>query len=124
MTSLPNTTFEEDSEEDENAWTPLQTASHDGNEMLVTSLLEKGADANALPRGWYGKTALQAASQNGHLDVVKRLVEAGADINSPGGNNGGHTALTAAAGSGHGEIVDFLIAEGAPHEFEVPKHPE
>jgi ankyrin repeat protein len=106
--------------EDENPWTPLQIASHDGEVVLVSSLLDKGADTNAGPQGWYGRTALQAASQNGHLEIIQKLLNAGAKVNCPGGNNGGHTALTLAARAGLQEIVELLINSGA--HINIPPH--
>jgi ankyrin repeat protein len=87
--------------EDEDTFTPLQSASSLGNLSLVSDLLSNNTDPSELPKGWYGKTALQAASLHGHLPVIDILITTGAIIHAPGGNNGGLTPLALAAGAGH-----------------------
>ncbi|KAJ7742082.1 ankyrin repeat-containing domain protein [Mycena metata] len=84
-------------------------ASHYGHEVIVSLLLEKGADVNAAG-GLYGST-LQAAIAEGHPEIVDILLEKGADVNAVGGHYG--SALHAAAYNGHTEIVDILLKQGA-----------
>jgi ankyrin repeat protein len=118
--------------DDENLWSPLQTAARDGDYEAARQLIESLSSTtlsaslsdavNESPHGWYGQTALQAASANGHLSIVNLLLDAGANVDAPGGNNGGRTALTLAALNGHQEIVQRLLDAGAniniaPHKY-------
>jgi ankyrin repeat protein len=89
--------------------TPLIQASAEGKTDVVKSLLEKGADINALDGdGW---TAMREASRNGHTEVVRLLLEKGADISTHDGD--GWTALSLAAGGGRTEVVKLLLERGA-----------
>jgi len=74
--------------------------------------LEKGADVNAAPASWCGRTALQAAAEGGHLAVVDRLLEKGADVNAEP-TAYGRTALQAAMEGGHHAVVKRLYRAGA-----------
>ncbi|KAJ6491214.1 hypothetical protein DFH09DRAFT_1003435, partial [Mycena vulgaris] len=78
-------------------------------EMLLSILLEKGADVNAAG-GEYG-SSLQAAAAGGHTEIVSILLEKAADINAAGGEYG--SSLQAAAYGGHTEIVSILLEKGA-----------
>jgi ankyrin repeat protein len=89
--------------------TPLQRASHLGNENLARILLTGGANINA-PGGLYG-TALVAASARGHETVALMLLDKGADINASGGPYG--TALVAACARGHETVALTLLDKGA-----------
>ncbi len=91
--------------------TPLYMAARARNKGLVSSLIDAGADVNAL--GNYGHTPLMSAVSEGHLDVVKLLIEKGADINK---KVKGATALTIAARKGHLDIVSLLIEKEADFE--------
>ena len=90
----------------------LMEASKRGDMRLVKTILEKGADVNAVDKG--GATALIYAADGGHVKVVGLLLEKGADVNAK--NKGGWTALMwAATGSSsrRTEMVKLLIAKGA-----------
>ncbi|KAH9474191.1 hypothetical protein JR316_0013506 [Psilocybe cubensis] len=87
----------------------LQAASYMGYGLVVETLLQHGADINAL-FGNYG-TALQAASYIGHRLVVETLLQHGADVNIVGGRYG--TALQAASYYGHELVIETLIKHGA-----------
>ncbi|KAF2719731.1 ankyrin [Polychaeton citri CBS 116435] len=116
-----------DHDEAETIWDPLQLAASSGNLVEVNALLADGRNPNALPQGWYGKTALQVAALHGHLAVVQVLLASGAQVDAPGGNNGGRTALTLAAGATtvahqvQSTIIDRLLHEGA--DVNHPPHP-
>ncbi|KAF4967244.1 hypothetical protein FSARC_5156 [Fusarium sarcochroum] len=92
---------------------PLQTAcglkGHGEKQRIVEILLTKGADINALPAWYEGRTALQAAAEAGDYDLVEDLVRRGADINAPAATNKGLTVLQAAIKSGHRNVVDLLL---------------
>ncbi|OAP54596.1 hypothetical protein AYL99_11044 [Fonsecaea erecta] len=89
--------------------TALIWASEYGHEMIVQTLLERGADINA-QGGLYGN-ALYAASARDHETTVQTLLERGADINAQGGLYG--NALQAASTRGHETIVQTLLERGA-----------
>ena len=100
--------------------TTLMIAAGAGRMESVASLIDAGADVNAVSKN--GTTALMAASAQGHLDIVKLLIENGADVNArtletftigaiavPKGT----TALSEAAHGGFSDVVAFLIENGA-----------
>jgi ankyrin repeat protein len=57
---------------------PLQVAAEEGNEMLVSFLLEHGADPKLKDYG--GATALSEAVQKGFARIAKMLADAGSDL--------------------------------------------
>ncbi|MDR3340661.1 MAG: ankyrin repeat domain-containing protein [Candidatus Symbiothrix sp.] len=77
--------------------------------VLVTSLLEKGADVNAKDKN--NTTALMFASAKGNTEMVKLLLEKGADLAAKDEDE--KTALAYASGEGHTEIVKTLLEKGA-----------
>ena len=81
---------------------------------MVERPLEAGADVNAKPAEYPGRTALQAAAGGGHQAVVERLLNAGADVNAAASSRG-RTALQAAAEGRHQAVVDCLRRAGAAH---------
>ncbi|KAK3373896.1 hypothetical protein B0T24DRAFT_529350, partial [Lasiosphaeria ovina] len=91
----------------------LQPASEGGHLAVVERLLVAGADVNAGPARYSGRTALQAASEGGHLAVVERLLVAGADVNAGPASLDGRTALQAASKGGHLAVVERLLVAGA-----------
>src|SRR6266511_2263386 len=76
-------------------------------------LLDAGADVNALPAGYYRRTALQAAAKIGNLELCQMLLDAGADTNAPPADQYGLTALQAAATKGSLELCQMLLDAGA-----------
>ena len=48
-----------------------------GSINIARLLLERGADVNAPPAKFDGRTALEGASENGRLDVTQLLLENG-----------------------------------------------
>ena len=58
----------------------LLKMSWEGQDALVKTFLEMGADVDA--RDEFGQTPLMAAVSQGHIDTVRVLVEGGADVNA------------------------------------------
>ena len=88
-----------------NASRALAAAALRGAGDIVSLLLDRGADINAV--GGHGGTALVAAASCGRKDIVSLLLDRGADINAVGGHYG--TALAAAASCGMKDIVLLLL---------------
>lgn len=63
---------------DREGWTPLQTASCNGRDSVVESLLKNGANVNQANN--YGQTPLYVACEWGHDAVVAQLLQRGADM--------------------------------------------
>ncbi|OWY98570.1 hypothetical protein PHMEG_00030633, partial [Phytophthora megakarya] len=118
----------------EDGWTALHNAVHNGHTDIILALLEGGADVGA--RSNNGNTALHLAAFNGNTDVVKLLlapsafvedsvehdtatnghvsVRRGADVNAK--NMQGDTALHEAADNGHRNVVLLLLDRNADIE--------
>lgn len=92
-----------------NGNTPLLLAALEGNAMMVSRLIEAGADLYAINNDFNGVlfNACYAAS----TEVIRLLVEAGADINDT--NEEGTTALMYAASASRLECVKMLLSLGA-----------
>lgn len=92
-----------------NGNTPLLLAAMEGNAMMVSRLIEAGADLYAVNDDFNGVlfNACYAASP----EVIRLLVEAGADINDT--NEEGTTALMYAASASRVECVKMLLSLGA-----------
>ena len=65
---------------EDDRWSALMIASHDGHTEVVKLLLDKGAQVNM--QGKDGGSALMIASQNGHTEVVKLLLDKGAQVDA------------------------------------------
>ena len=89
--------------------TTLAKAAYKGKHFLVSSLLDRGADINAV-WGGYG-TALAAAAYQGNLQIALLLLDRGADINAVGGEYG--TALAVAAYRAKEKFMSLLLDRGA-----------
>ena len=70
-------------------YTPLLVAAVNGNVKILSSLLETGADINAVSEGLY--TPLMMAVRYRHIDAVKFLMDQGSDANLQ--DKKGYTAL-------------------------------
>lgn len=83
---------------------PLILAAADGNDELVTSILNSDAQPNIT--GADGQTALMLAARNGHLTTAKLLLERGASLAAT--TKAGNSAEDIAMKFGHTEIVSLF----------------
>lgn len=63
----------------QNGYTPLHIAAKKNQMDIATTLLEYGADANAVTR--QGIAPVHLASQEGHMDMVSLLLTRNANVN-------------------------------------------
>ena len=63
---------------DQGIWSPLHSASHKGNAVIVRALLQHGADPNYGTLG-EGTTPLMFAAMSGSAECVKLLLDKGAN---------------------------------------------
>jgi ankyrin repeat protein/predicted Ser/Thr protein kinase len=87
---------------------PLIIAAARGNLPIVTSLLDAGADVNAVDRR--GTTALSEAVDGGHAEIARMLLDRGADANAARAT--GVTSLMIAAARGNQTLVEMLLGVG------------
>lgn len=92
-----------------NGNTPLLLAALEGNAMMVSRLIEAGADLYAINDDFNGVLFNTCFANT--PDVIRTLVEAGADINDT--NEEGTTALMYAASASRVECVKMLLSLGA-----------
>lgn len=78
-----------------NKKTPLQEASSLGDNDLIQELIKHGAEVNASPYPYGGRTALQAASEKGHESTAKILLSFGAAIKAERAEINGISAIEA-----------------------------
>ena len=89
---------------------PLLAACEAGNEEKVVSLLDRGADPNAIGPNTF--SALTIASTQGHLGVARILIERGARVNHVAKNKNA-SPLMAALQHKHTDIIRLLVQNGA-----------
>lgn len=92
-----------------NGNTPLLLASLEGNTMMVSRLIEAGADLYAVNDDFNG--VLFNACYANASEIIRLLVESGADINDT--NEEGTTALMYAASASRIECVRVLLSLNA-----------
>ena len=94
--------------------TALHWSASEGHEAILSVLLIRGADKDALDH--FGETPLMAAARHDHLRTTEKLLEAGADfsIHSP---HHGNTVLHMATSVGHGGILSALLLKGADKDI-------
>lgn len=90
---------------------PLALAAFFGHRDLAESLLDQGADVNAVSKNATGYTALSGAVARGDAEIVRLLLSRGA--NARHGYGPGYSPLHEAAASGKLDIAKLLLAHGA-----------
>ena len=96
-------------EKNGDGWSPLPGALLSGQVDCARTLLDYGADINAVDRCDY--TSLHYASYYDNLHVIRFLLEHGANLNAQTVNH--ETALHLALRRGHFEAVRLLLDHGA-----------
>jgi ankyrin repeat protein len=86
-----------------------QEATNSGDAERVGSLLDAGADINALDR--HGQTALMSAAHKGHSEVVRLLARRGANLNHAAKYR--LTATMLAVIADYPDVVRVLVDAGA-----------
>jgi ankyrin repeat protein len=94
--------------------TALHIAAMKGNTDIVKTLLEHGANPNAVVASGSEKssTPLMAAAMCGDVEALKLLLDKGAEVNAKDGN--GWVALDFAAEQTNLEVLKILWQHGAP----------
>ncbi|KAF7247179.1 Ankyrin-3 [Varanus komodoensis] len=92
-----------------NGYTPLHIAAKKNQMDIATTLLEYGADANAVTR--QGIAPVHLASQEGHVDMVSLLLTRNANVNLS--NKSGLTPLHLAAQEDRVNVAEVLVNQGA-----------
>ena len=89
----------------DNASTPLHLTSEEGHVDVARMLMEFGADLSA--RDMDGWTPLHSASSMGHVNVVRILIESNADVSAQ--DMDGWTPLLWASSMGHVDVARMLL---------------
>ncbi|KAH0631660.1 hypothetical protein JD844_006106 [Phrynosoma platyrhinos] len=90
--------------------TPLHMAVGTSNHNVILTLLEHGADVDAVDIK-SGRSPLLHAVENNNMEMVELLLKHGANVNAQ--SYGGNTALHAASGRGFLDMLRLLIRNGA-----------
>ena len=94
-----------------NRFTPLAIASIRGNSVIVQSLLQAGADPNAVSLSGANALSIAIRSCKADIEIVKMLVEAGADIENRSGD--GITPVMLAIQEQLTDVALLLLESGA-----------
>ena len=90
--------------------TPLQMACESEKADIVSSLLEHGADVDAMTAYDRQTPLIRTCWSNRNLSIAQLLINAGADVNGAGGVI---APLHVAAWNGNTEAIELLIQSGA-----------
>lgn len=93
------------------SWTALMAAARGGHVVIVQSLLDAGADLEAVDDA-AGRAVLGHAAAEGHAAVVSLLIHAGASLKGQASQNR-EPALHTAAANGRLDVVKMLLQAGA-----------
>lgn len=100
----------------ENGETPLMRAAREGDDAMLTALLDWGVDPNTVDDD--GNHALWFACLHGNPACIRRLIEAGAPVDHA--NDDDVTCLMQAAASGRIDVLGMLLAHGADTDLYAP----
>jgi len=89
--------------------TPLIMAAKAGNEAVVDTLCQSGADVNR--RGAGDLSPLHHACRHGSLKIVSALLRAKANLEAE--DLAGNTAIMYCCRMGHAKVLELLLASGA-----------
>lgn len=95
-------------------FTALHLAAFFGRETVAATLLEHGANVNAVAKNPLRVQPLHSAAAAGHTPVARLLLEHGADPNAR--QEGGFVPLHAAAQARNDELYELLLASGADQD--------
>ena len=98
--------------------TPLMTAAAFDNASMILTLLNHGADIDAVQRN--GRTAVEAAAYFGNLDATRTLTDKGAYLDTM--DNDGYTALRCSLEGKHPEIALALLQHRVRVNTSYPPH--
>jgi ankyrin repeat protein len=90
-------------------WTPLHYAAFENRGTMISFLLAKGANKDAVAPNEF--TALMLAVRGGHEDAARALLYGDPDVNYK--TRSGETALKLATQKGYAPMVDLLKRAGA-----------
>jgi uncharacterized protein len=81
--------------------------------VIISTLIEAGADPSARFRGPHAETPLHWAASSNDVEALDVLLDAGADLEADGGVIGGGTPLDDARAFGQWEAAHRLVERGA-----------
>lgn len=92
-------------------FTPLGFAAYFGKFEAAKTLVESGADPNAISKNDFHVAPIHSALSGGHLNIVNLLLDHGADVNLAAG--GGWTPLHYATDIGDADLALRMLQMGA-----------
>ena len=102
----------------QDTYTPLMAAANNGFDDIARTLLDKGANVNAVKEGECGYTAIWLAAYTGRDSTVSLLAERGANLNAAGGCEN-ETPLQIAQRYSRASTVSLIESLGGAHSGKV-----